>query len=109
MIDWDRVAELRSEIGDAGFPEVVELFLEEVGEVLDALPGPDAPAELAAQLHFLKGSALNLGFGAFGALCAGGERRLRASPPRPPDLAELRDCYDRSRGKLLAGLGEALR
>jgi hypothetical protein len=30
MIDWDRVQELRDEIGAEAFGEVVELFLEEV-------------------------------------------------------------------------------
>ena len=30
MIDWTKVTELREEIGDEDFQEVVELFLEEV-------------------------------------------------------------------------------
>ena len=33
MIDWKRVRELRDEIGEEDFSEVVDLFLEEVEEV----------------------------------------------------------------------------
>lgn len=43
MIDWERVADLRSEIGDDGFDEVIALFLEETDEViarLSARPDP---------------------------------------------------------------------
>jgi len=36
MIDWDRVVELCSEIGEEGFGEVVDLFLDEVEGVGDA-------------------------------------------------------------------------
>ncbi len=34
MIDWERVAELQSEIGADGFGEVLELFLDEVEGVV---------------------------------------------------------------------------
>ncbi|WP_442970022.1 hypothetical protein [Roseovarius sp. ZX-A-9] len=37
MIDWSRVAELRSEIGAEDFDEVVELFLEEVEAEISVL------------------------------------------------------------------------
>lgn len=37
MINWKRVNELRDEIGPEDFAEVVELFLEEVEQVIDKL------------------------------------------------------------------------
>lgn len=75
MIDWARVTELRDEIGAEDFAEVVELFLDEVGDGVSRL-GPDLDAgALEAELHFLKGSALNLGFSEFSALCEAGEKR----------------------------------
>lgn len=74
MIDWDRVENLRQEIGFTDFSEVVALFLEETDEVaarMTAGPG------LRADLHFLKGSALNLGFRALALRCGQGEDALR--------------------------------
>ena len=71
MIDWERVAELRSEIGAEGFAEVVELFLDEVEAMVMAMG--KTPGKLEDELHFLKGSALNLGFRTFSAQCQKGE------------------------------------
>ena len=74
MIDWNRVEDLRQEIGSADFAEVVALFLEESDEVAARLTqGPN----LRADLHFLKGSALNLGFQALAQRCGQGEDALR--------------------------------
>jgi HPt (histidine-containing phosphotransfer) domain-containing protein len=74
MIDWDRVENLRQEIGTADFAEVVALFLEESDEVAARLTqGPG----LRADLHFLKGSALNLGFSTLAQRCGQGEDALR--------------------------------
>ena len=44
MIDWTRAGELRSEIGDDGFAEVVELFLDEVEDVVMRLRATPDPA-----------------------------------------------------------------
>ncbi len=74
MIDWVRVENLRQEIGTTDFAEVVALFLEETDEVaarMTAGPG------LRGDLHFLKGSALNLGFRALALRCGQGEDALR--------------------------------
>lgn len=68
MIDWNRVIELRDEVGPAEFEPVLELFLDEVEEIVMRL-GKSDPAKLERDLHFLKGSAWNLGFAEFGSLC----------------------------------------
>ena len=48
MIDWSRVSELREEVGEEDFAEVVELFLDEVDGVIGTL-APET-ADLEAQL-----------------------------------------------------------
>lgn len=102
MIDWSRVDELRREIGDDGFAEVVELFLDEVEEAVLRLRGNGVRAPDADDLHFLKGSAWNLGFTDFGALCQDGERR--AARGQPVDMAAVADSYSRSKQVFLSGL-----
>lgn len=104
MIDWDRVAALREEVGAEDFEEVVELFLEEVDEEIDTLSGEPPYPSLAEKLHFLKGSALSLGFSAFSNACQQGEVTLSASPEDPVDLTELHTTYQSSRQIFLAEL-----
>jgi len=97
MIDWERVAQLRDEVGPEDFAEVVELFLEEVEEVIERLAKAPDPANLRDDMHFLKGSALNLGFAVFGEMCQEGEKRAAAGRAGEIDLAPLLACYEESR------------
>ncbi len=102
-VDWERVAELRDEIGAEALAEVVGLFLEEADEVIARL-GTDAGAKvLEADLHFLKGAALNLGFVEFAALCQDGERRA-ATGDIAVDLGAVRTSYAASKLALLEGM-----
>jgi histidine phosphotransfer protein HptB len=78
MINWDRVSELRNEIGEDDFAEVVTKFLEETDEVIARLPDCKDPDSAERALHFLKGSALNLGFSDLAHLCQDGETRAAA-------------------------------
>lgn len=103
MIDWTRVGELRADLGES-FDDIVEVFLQEMEEGVARLdPAADARA-LAADLHFLKGAALNLGFLAFGTLCAEGEKRASGGDASGVDLAAVRALYEESRVDFLAGL-----
>jgi HPt (histidine-containing phosphotransfer) domain-containing protein len=81
MIDWDRVASLRGEIGAADFTEVVEMFLAESDAVVARLLAGKPDPTLESDLHFLKGSALNLGFRHLAALCSAGEKRAAVGAP----------------------------
>lgn len=101
MIDWTRVSDLREEIGAEDFAEVVEIFLEEVEAAMENLG--DDHAGLEAKLHFLKGSALNLGFADFSDLCGAGENRA-ADGATDIDLKEITGCYAASREAFLEGL-----
>ncbi|WP_138466296.1 Hpt domain-containing protein [Poseidonocella sp. HB161398] len=102
MLDWARIEELRDEVGAEDFAEVVELFLEEAGETLGRL-GPATAG--VAELHFLKGAALNLGFAEFAQLCR--EAELAARQGSPPDLAALEDSFARTRALFLGRLAAA--
>ena len=99
MLDWDRIAELREDVGEENFAEVLVLFVEEVAAALDAL-GVNDQAALAATLHSLKGSAMNIGLSRVGALCLEGEASLRADPLASLDIAEIRSAFDASRTEI---------
>ncbi len=101
MIDWDRVAQLRDEVGAEDFAEVVELFLEEVEEVTGRLAKAPDPSRFEDDLHFLKGSALNLGFERFGVLCQDGERRAKRGEAETIEIAPILECYAASRSVFL--------
>ena len=102
MIDWKRVAELRDEIGADGFVEVADMFLDEAEGAVRALVAGLPPAEVEGQLHFLKGSALNLGLSDLAAICQDGERKAAAG--QAVDTALLAAIWQASRAGLLGGL-----
>ncbi|MGH1464026.1 MAG: Hpt domain-containing protein [Cognatishimia sp.] len=106
MIDWAQIAELKAEIGADDFTEVVEIFLDEVDEAIAAL-GNTAPGDhLESALHFLKGSALNLGFKDFAKLCQIGELSASRGMADQVNLSEIRECYRKSRVAFLEGLAK---
>lgn len=72
QFDDARLAELQEIFGPEDFCLVVEAFLEEAGQAVATLAemvgsGPDPVRE--AQMHYLVGSARNLGAAALGDLC----------------------------------------
>ena len=107
MIDWDRLRELCDEIGEEDYAEVVELFFLEADVVIERLRQSGTPAEREADLHALKGSALNLGFTALGALCETGERRAVDGTLENRDVEEVIETYRSSRKALEAGCASA--
>lgn len=91
LLDETRLRALREEVGDEGYDEVVALFLAESDEVVERLERQSPGARPEADLHFLKGIALNLGFDDLAALCRQGERGEGFDP------ATLRRVYDATR------------
>ena len=69
-----------------------------------ALVAGPAPDEVEGQLHFLKGSALNLGFAELAAICQDGETAGGAGHAAAVDLARCAAIYRASREALLDGL-----
>jgi HPt (histidine-containing phosphotransfer) domain-containing protein len=107
MIDWQRVTVLRDEVGQDDFNEVVELFLEEVEEVIDRLRQTTNHATLEEDLHFLKGSALNLGFASFSEKCQRGERMSANGEENLVDLRDILADFDTSKRLFMTDLPKA--
>lgn len=103
MIDQARIDELRREVGDDDLAEVVTLFCEEFEEALERLNGLQS-GSLADDLHFLKGSAYNVGMSQVGELCSAAESRLQDGQPVNEDLALIAEVFRTSRATLLAQL-----
>lgn len=94
LVNPARVQALCQEIGEDGFPEVLEMFVAESAQVVARLRGLGDPAAIAADVHFLKGSALTLGLDDLAAYCAQVEQGGRL------DLARLEALFDLSRAAL---------
>ena len=108
MINWDRVIELRDEIGADDFQEVVDLFLDEVEATLAGLQEATAVSEVESILHFLKGSALNLGFSGLAALCQAGESAAAQGDVSQVDREEVLRLYTASKSEFIAQLTDRL-
>jgi histidine phosphotransfer protein HptB len=104
MIDWARLHELRDEIGEDDLADVVALFLDEADEVVLRLSPAMPDPELEGQLHFLKGSALNLGLADLAGLCQDGERRAAQGQGAAVDLDAIRSVYEASKTAFMGAL-----
>lgn len=104
MINWTRVQELKEEVGPEDFEEVVELFLEEVDETMATLESGLTPDAAEEQMHFLKGSALNLGFEYLGKLCGAGEAAAKGGAFENIDVSAILLCYSTSKAEFTAQL-----
>lgn len=98
MIDGNRVVELRRDVGEADFDEIVQLFLSEVEALLHLLEDPES--DTALHMHALKGCALNLGFSTLAALCTEYESSARTRIDLPP----IFECYEESRAAFFRGI-----
>lgn len=92
MLDWDHINRLRNEISAEDFSEIVDLFH---GEVADVFNRVNARGATHTDMHFLKGSAANLGFVAFSKTCQITEHALREGKPNV-DLTAVFDSYQKS-------------
>jgi len=108
MIDWGHVRELRDQIGVDEFAEVVELFLDEIEEAVGLLSKQLKLETLEQDLHFLKGTALNLGFRDLGQFCQIGENLARDGRLEEIELAPLLACYKESRSVFIQQLDQGL-
>lgn len=102
VMDWNRLDELRSEVGADALGEVLALFLEETDDMADRLTGAYDPDTLADDLHFMKGAALNLGFDALADACRAGETALADTGAASVDIAAILDSYATAKAELHA-------
>jgi HPt (histidine-containing phosphotransfer) domain-containing protein len=104
MIHWARVSELREEVGAEDFEEVVEIFMEEVEEVIQKLRDLQDRQSLEQDLHFLKGSALNLGFDGFSQLCQQGETQSAQGQADTVDVPAILSGFEQSKSEFMSEL-----
>lgn len=101
MIDWEQVHALRHEIGEDAFPDVVNIFLEEVDGMVDRLPHS---GDVISDLHFLKGNAETLGFQTFAKQCQIALHALENDKPQTITLAQICATYAQSRQMFFDGI-----
>ena len=94
MIDWIRIDELRDEVGQDDFGDIVGVFFE---EALENLRRADTVVTLLGQLHFLQGSALNLGFSNFAAICRNEENSLEKDPSHTVEIDKICAAFSSSK------------
>ena len=99
MIDWDRVNELRDEVGADDFQEVIDMFLEEVEDTMVRMIAIPNLATLEEDMHFLKGSALSLGFAQFSDLCQAGEKAAKNGEAESICIEDVFESYAASKTK----------
>lgn len=104
MVDWNRVRMLQDEVGEEDFDEIVELFLEEVETVISKMSEAPNRGEFGEDLHFLKGSALSIGFARFSKLCQAGETAAEQGQEATVDLQEIISSFEESKKEFLEGL-----
>ena len=107
MLNWTRINELRTEVGDDEFQLILELALDEVEGMMMRLSKKDA-FRLETELHFLKGCAWNLGFRDFGHFCEAGEWAAAAGRPDDVAIQDLMRSYSESKQALMCGLDASL-
>ena len=90
MIDWTRLNDLRADIGEADFVAVAQVFVTEMRERLVVLAA-NPTAATAEDLHFLRGSAANLGLSDMVAACNTAEGVCRLG--KAPDVAAVADAF----------------
>lgn len=100
MINQTRLETLKEEIGEDDFAEVLEMFIEEVEDVIGRLKTDPDPAEFEADLHFLKSSALNLGFDAMSQICGTGEKEAAQGHFDPAGLTQVFETFAASKSEL---------
>lgn len=108
MINWQRTNELVEEVGPESFNEVFGLFIEEVEDELEKLTTKDIEI-LRQQMHFLKGSALNLGFRSMANLCQSTEVDINIESIAADRIAQVRTIFDQSINSFLTEKEEKLK
>jgi HPt (histidine-containing phosphotransfer) domain-containing protein len=104
MINWAQIDSLISDVGEEDVAEVIEIFLDEVDQKLDDMRGiapKSEPQDMAADLHFLKGSALNIGFEEMGQFCSKAENQFKSGSGDPQGVVQaIAVLFEQSRSVL---------
>ena len=98
MIDWTRLDSISVDLGALDTVEFVTIFLSETAPVIERLD-PASP-RFFDDLHFIKGSAANLGLDGLKQACVAAERSHRRA--EPVDLARITRAFVGLRTALIA-------
>ena len=98
-VDWDRLNELKQDIGEEDFADVAILFVSELQETLACLTADMAKA---SDFHFLRGSAANLGFTALVDACSAAEAACESGAV--PDVDAVKAAFQAAMEEMAAGL-----
>ncbi|MFY0595081.1 MAG: Hpt domain-containing protein [Cognatishimia sp.] len=101
MLDWTHIDQLKKDVGSNEFAEIVDLFFVEVEGLFKRLNREGA---VANDLHFLKGSAANLGFAEFSKSCQIAQHQLVAG--QQADLQQIVAVFEQSKHAFIAGLAQ---
>ncbi|MEP5731241.1 MAG: Hpt domain-containing protein [Sulfitobacter sp.] len=104
MIDWNRVRELQDEVGAEDFDEILELFFSEVEIVIEPLTNVTDATAMAADLHFLRSGALNLGFSELAKLCAAGEITANSGTLDGIDPHAIQQTYEAAKSTFTSNM-----
>ncbi len=106
MINWSQIKQQEEDVGAEDLAEVVTLFLSEVDEAIGELDtvASGTSQQVAEALHFLKGSAFNLGFQEFGNYCSVGETQAHAGDTSDISMSQVEKLYFASKELFLAEL-----
>lgn len=107
MIDWNQVKRLRHDVGNDAFDEIVDLFIDEVEGAVTKLSEKLEISNLENDMHFLKGSALNLGFIEFSQMCMNGEKMSAGGKAANVDVPAIIDCFYASKTRFMADVTDA--
>lgn len=102
MIDWNRVLQLREEVGEVAFTALANDFLSEIDDRLAQLS--HEPELLLRDLHYLRGAALNIGFVTLSALCLADEMQLRHGHAEGVDREDLHKKFRHAKKQFLEDL-----
>ncbi len=103
MIDWERVSELRGDVGEEAFAEVRSIFIDEAEKLLSQFEAGGS-GKWEEDFHFLKSTALNMGFVEVARLCQDAELRARFGEAGPADAAAVAASFRASMTEFEQGL-----
>jgi HPt (histidine-containing phosphotransfer) domain-containing protein len=102
VIDWEQVATLQTAVGRDDFSTIMRVFFKEVEEANAQLTMGVTTDQFRDILHFVKGSALSVGFVELSEQCAQAERNFAGSHQITSIGKEIITSYEKSKEHFLS-------
>ena len=108
MIDWEQVATLQTAVGRDDFSTIMCVFFKEVEEANAQLTMDVTTDQFRDILHFVKGSALSVGFVELSEQCAQAEGDFTGSHQITSIWKEILTSYEKSKEHFLSNTGTCI-